>query len=131
MSVFVDTSALLAVLNSGDENHARASRSFRALVGSDEPLVTTSYVLVETVALLRHRFGLGAVRGFQDAVAPMLAVVWVDAELHAEGTAALLTANRRELSLVDCVSFACMRQQGLARAFHFDRHFRDQGFASA
>ncbi len=131
MSVFVDTSALLAVLNSGDENHARASRSFRALVESDEPLVTTSYVLVETVALLQHRFGLGAVRGFQDAVAPMLAVVWVDAELHAEGTAALLTANRRELSLVDCVSFACMRQQGLARAFHFDRHFRDQGFTSA
>ena len=71
------------------------------------------------------------VRGFQDAVAPVLGVVWVDAELHAEGTAALLTANRRELSLVDCVSFACMRRQGLTRAFHFDRHFREQGFASA
>ena len=131
MSVFVDTSALLAVLNSGDENHARASRSFRSLLESAEPLVTTSYVLVETAALLQHRFGLGAVRGFQDAVAPVLAVVWVDAELHAEGTAALLTANRRELSLVDCVSFACMRQQGVTRAFHFDRHFRDQGFVSA
>ena len=127
----MDTSALLAVLNSSDENHARASRSFRSLVESDDTLVTTSYVLVETVALLQHRFGLGAVSGFQDAMAPVLAVVWVDAELHAEGTAALLTANRRELSLVDCVSFACMRGQGLTRAFHFDRHFREQGFASA
>lgn len=131
MSAFVDTSALLAVLHSGDENHARASRRFRALLESDEVLVTTSYVLVETVALLQHRFGLGAVRGFQDAVAPVLEVVWVDAELHAEGTAALLTAARREMSLVDCVSFACMRRQGLNRAFHFDRHFREQGFASA
>jgi len=131
VSVFVDTSALLAVLNSGDENHGRASRTYRALVESDEPLVTTSYVLVETVALLQHRFGLGAVRGFQDAVTPVLAVVWVDAELHAEAAAALLTANRRQLSLVDCVSFACMRRQGLTRAFHFDRHFRDQGFAGA
>ncbi len=131
MSVFVDTSALVAVLHAGDENHARASRSFRALLESDEELVTTSYVLVETVALLQHRFGLAAVRGFQDAVAPVLGVVWVDAELHAEGAAALLTAGRRELSLVDCVSFACMRRQGLTRAFHFDRHFRDQGFASA
>jgi len=46
-------------------------------------------------------------------------------------TAGLLTAGRRELSLVDCVSFACMRRQGLTRAFHFDRHFREQGFASA
>ncbi len=131
MSVFVDTSALLAVLHSGDENHARAGRRFRALLEGDEELVTTCYVLVETLALLQHRFGLGAVRGFQDAVAPVLGVVWVDAELHAEGAAGLLTAGRRELSLVDCVSFACMRRQGLTRAFHFDRHFREQGFASA
>lgn len=131
MSVFVDTSALLAVLHSGDENHARASRSFRALVESGEELVTTSYVLVETLALLQHRFGLAAVRGFQDAVAPVLGVAWVDSELHAEGAAALATAGRRELSLVDCVSFSCMRRRGLVRAFHFDRRFREQGFASA
>jgi predicted nucleic acid-binding protein len=41
VSVFVDTSALLAVVHSGDENHARASRSFRSLLESAEPLVTT------------------------------------------------------------------------------------------
>lgn len=131
MSVFVDTSGLLAVLHSGDEDHARASRRFRALLESGEGLVTTSYVLVETAAVLQHRFGLAAVRGFQDAVAPVMDVAWVDAELHAAATAALLTAGRRDLSLVDCTSFACMRRQGLTRAFHFDRHFRDQGFASA
>jgi hypothetical protein len=44
----------------------------------------------------QHRFGLAAVRGFQDAVAPVIDVVWVDAELHAEGAAALVTAGRFE-----------------------------------
>jgi uncharacterized protein len=127
----VDTSALLAVLHDGDESHARAARTFRALVESKQDLVTTSYVLVETMALLQHRFGLAVVRSFQEDVVPILGIVWVDAELHAEATAALLTAGRRELSLVDCVSFACMRQRGLTRAFHLDRHFREQGFASA
>jgi len=131
VSVFVDTSALLAVLHAGDENHARASRAFRALLESNEDLLTTSYVLVETVALLQHRFGLAAVRGFQDAVAPVIGIVWVDAGLHAEAAAALLTAARRDLSLVDCVSFTCMRRQGMTRAFQYDRHFREQGFASA
>ena len=131
MSVFVDTSAFLAVLHAGDENHRRAARAFRGLIEANEELVSTSYVLVETTALLQHRFGLAAVRGFQDDIAPLVGVVWVGAELHAEATAALLTAGRRELSLVDCVSFACMRRQGLTRAFHFDRHFREQGFASA
>ncbi len=131
MSVFVDTSALLATLNAGDENHARAARSFRGLVEGDEPLVTTSYVLVETTALLQHRFGLAAVRRFEDDLAPVLDVVWVERDLHEEGRAALLTAGRRDLSLVDCVSFACMRRLGVLRAFHFDRHFREQGFSAA
>jgi uncharacterized protein len=131
VSVFVDTSALLAVLHVGDDDHTRGARVFRGLLESNENLVTTNYVLVETTALLQHRFGLAAVRGFQDDVVPVLGVVWVDAEFHAEGTAALATAGRRELSLVDCVSFASMRRQGITRAFHFDRHFREQGFASA
>lgn len=128
MTAFVDTSALLAVLHAGDANHARAARSWRRLVESDERLVTTSYVLVETLALLQHQFGLGAVDDFQNAVVPLLTTVWVDAELHAEGVAGLLTARRRDLSIVDCVSFACMRRQEIARAFHFDRHFVEQGF---
>ena len=128
MTAFVDTSALLAVLHAGDANHTGAARRWRRLVEADERLVTTSYVLVETLALLQRRFGLAAVGDFQDAVAPLLTTVWVDAELHAEGVAGLLTARRRDLSLVDCVSFACMRRQELVRAFHFDRHFTEQGF---
>jgi hypothetical protein len=47
VSVFVDTSALLAVLHAGDENHPRAARTFRELIESKQDLVTTSYVLVE------------------------------------------------------------------------------------
>jgi len=128
VTAFVDTSAVLAVLHAGDANHARAARGWRRLVEADERLVTTSDVLVETLAVLQHRFGLGAVGDFQDAVAPLLTTVWVDAELHAEGVAGLLTARRRGLSLVDCVSFACMRRQEIARAFHFDRHFTEPGF---
>jgi predicted nucleic acid-binding protein len=131
VSTFVDTSALIAVLHAADESHAAAARTFRSLLESKEDLVTTSYVLVETMALLQHRFGLAAARSFHDDVQPVLGVVWVDAELHSEGTTALLIAGRRDLSLVDCVSFTCMRQHGLTKAFHFDRHFKEQGFASA
>ena len=67
---------------------------------------------------------------FHDDVLPVLDVVWVDGELHAEGMAALLTAGKRHLSLVDRVSFSCMRRHGLTRAFQFDRHFKDQGFSA-
>jgi len=131
VSAFVDTSALLAVLHAGDSSHRSAAKAWKALIEAAEDLVATSYVLVETSALLQHRFGLQAARGFQEDIVPVLRVVWVDEDLHREGMAALLTAGRRELSLVDCVSFACMRRLGLERAFHFDRHFKEQGFAFA
>jgi uncharacterized protein len=41
---------------------------------------------------------------------------------------AVLTAHRRHLSLVDCVSFAAMHQFGLSAVFAFDNHFAEQGF---
>ena len=40
----------------------------------------------------------------------------------------MLAAARKKLSLVDCVSFQIMRQQGVRAAFCFDSHFREQGF---
>ena len=128
MSTFVDTSALLAVLDADDAQHARAARAWGELVNGGDDLVTTSYVLVETCALTQARLGLGATRLLDEDIVPVLRITWVDETLHRTAMAALLTAQRRDLSLVDCVSFAVMRRLSIARAFAFDRHFRQQGF---
>ena len=53
MSVFVDTSAVYALLDVGDSNHARAMRPTESLLG--EELATHSYVVVELVSLVRRR----------------------------------------------------------------------------
>jgi uncharacterized protein len=89
--------------------------------------VTTSYVLVETTALLQARSGLEAVRTFHDDVRPLLDTVWVDADLHARGVDALLAADRRSVSLVDWVGFISMRDSGIERALALDDDFADQG----
>jgi predicted nucleic acid-binding protein len=62
VSVFVDTSALYALLVRTDEDHAEAAKAFRGLLEAGRSLVSTNYVLVETTALLQHRIGLAAVR---------------------------------------------------------------------
>jgi predicted nucleic acid-binding protein len=129
VSRFVDTSALLAVLDADDAQHGRARRVWSDLLGGDEILLTTSYVLVETFALAQAGLGLPAIRVLNDDVAPILQVTWVNEGLHRTATTALVTAQRRDLSLVDCVSFEVMRRLGVDRAFAFDRHFRQQGFA--
>lgn len=128
--IFVDTSALLAVLDADDAQHAKASRIWRGLIDADASLFTTSYVLVETYALAQARLGLDATLALDADLMPMLHVVWVDEGLHRAAMTALLTARRRDLSLVDCVSFEAMRRSGATRTFNFDRHFQEQGFAA-
>ena len=129
MTVFVDTSALYAVLDADDDNHAPASAEWRRLLLGSSPLVTTNYVLIETTALLQHRLGLDAVRTFQQDVCGILSVEWIDQAAHTAGVSSLLTAGRRALSFVDCVSFVTMNDLGIRDAFAFDGHFAEQGFA--
>lgn len=128
MALFVDTSALYAALSADDEQHAVARYHWTQLLSGDEELITSNYVLVETIALLGRRLGLQAVRVFQTQFVPALEVRWVDEDLHQRAVASLLIVGARDLSLVDCVSFELMRRLGLDVAFAFDAHFVQQGF---
>ena len=127
-AVFTDTSGLLALLNPEDDNHARAKAAFASLRVRRASLVSTSFVLVETYALLGRRFGLEAIRRFREDFAPLIEVVWVDGPLHEAGLDLLLGRRARRLSLVDAVSFVTMRQRTLEEAFAFDPHFEQEGF---
>ncbi len=128
MSVFVDTSAFLAVLNADDRQHDRARPFWETILQKNEILFTTNYVLLETYALVQNRLGMNAVREFATYAVPLLEIVWVDETLHQRGVSAFLSANRRRLSLVDSISFEVARAFGIDKIFTFDRHFAEQGF---
>ncbi len=129
MRIFIDTSAFYALLDRDDENHRKGKRAWIDILEAGHTLMTNNYILVETFALLQSRLGLDAVRGFQEDVVPLVHVEFITSELHRSGIAALLSASRRRLSLVDCVSFEVMRYSGIKTAFTFDSHFKEQGFS--
>ena len=128
MRAFIDTSAFYALLDRDDENHRRAKDAWTILLKNGNTLITSNYVLVEAFALIQHRLGIEAVRGFQNDILPLVNLEFVDPELHRSGVSALLSASRRNLSLVDCVSFEMMRTLETRTAFAFDPHFKEQGF---
>lgn len=128
MSVFADTSALYAFLVRTETSHDAVARSVATVVGDGRTLRTTSYVLVETTALLQHRIGLAAVRDLQAKVVPLLSIAWVGPELHDRAIRRLFREDRRSLSLVDCASFELMADEGIRDALALDRHFSEAGF---
>ena len=128
MTVFVDSSALYAVLDADDVRHDAAADTLRGLVAAHEALVTNNYVVVETAALAQHRLGRNGVRTLLQDLVAALEVVWVDEGTHASCVAALLAAPGARISLVDYTCFDVMRQRHVERAFAFDRDFARAGF---
>jgi predicted nucleic acid-binding protein len=128
MMVFVDTSALYAFIDVRSAAHRGVLSAWHAALAQDDTFVSSSYVVVETAALLQRRLGIQAVRDLHDHIAPALDIVWVDEEMHRAAMRTLLDTGRRDLSLVDCVSFAVMRRLSIGRAFTLDRHFQERGF---
>ena len=129
MNVFIDTSALVALLDADEARHGEAGLIWKDLLGRGASVVTTNYVLVETYALTQRRLGSAAVRVLTDDLLPVIEVEWIGRDLHERAVSALIAANRRDLSLVDAVSFEVMRGRGLAQAFAFDQHFEEAGFS--
>ena len=128
MNIFIDTSAIFAVLDKKDGNHATAARIWQRIITAGDVILCHNYILVEVSALLQHRLGLEAVRTFEEDIVPLLNVLWIDEQTHRSAISALLAASRRALSLVDCASFEVMRASGIKTAFVFDDDFKAQGF---
>ena len=128
MSIFIDTSGFIAVLDMDDASHTGAAKTWMDILTSAETLVTTNYVLVETCALVQNRLGMTAIKVFQEDIVPVLRIEWIDKAVHHAAMRIMLAAVSKKLSLVDCVSFETMRLLGVTTAFTLDKHFKEQGF---
>ena len=130
--VFVDTSALYAVLDADDLNHQAAGAAWQLLLdgleSDDLEAVTHESVIVEIAALAQRRLGMEAVRVLVDDFVPLFSTVWIDQGLHDRAAAAMLAAGLRSVSLVDWTSFEVMRQRAVELAFAFDEDFQQRGF---
>lgn len=129
--IFADTSGLYALLDKIDRNHDTANRLWRSFAQRNETILTSSYVLVESHALIQARLGMAALLDFYNRTVPLLSIRWIDKGTHEDALKTLIKLNRRKVSLVDCTSFVLMQQNNVQEAFAFDPHFAEQGFEQA
>lgn len=127
MMIFVDTSALYALMDADDRNHPQARSAWADWLDQPVQFLTSNYVLLESLALIQHRLGIQAARQFEEELTPVLTVHWVDADLHTIALKMMLAIGQRDLSLVDCSNIELMRQLGHRTIFAFDRHYPEHG----
>ena len=127
--MFVDTSFLVALLDEDDPMYADALRLWKRVELERLSVLTSNYVVLEACAVLQRRLGVPAMRALVRQILEPVAVEWVTRDDHERAVDALLVADRRSLSLVDCVSFEVIRRLGIRECLAFDRHFAEQGLS--
>lgn len=124
--IFVDTGAWYASLVPTDPAHATA---VKWLAANHSPLLTTDYVIDETLTLLRVRgerkraLLLGA-RFFRHGLAEIHKITAADLTLAWH---AFEQFDDKNWSFTDCTSKVVMERLGVTVAFAFDHHFHQFG----
>ena len=127
MSVYVDTSAVIAVMDAADLRNPQATRTWADLLSKQEELVISSYAVAETVTVLQRRFDMNGVRIFIEDILPLMKVDWVGADTHsAASTILLASSSKTGPSLADCSGFEIIQRHGITDVFAYDKHFENR-----
>ena len=125
--VLIDTSAFYALRSATDLFHNRASVAYERLLDREQELWTTSYTLVETVALLHRRLGFEVVSEFSDwRHRSDVQVLCIDSRMHVEAWDRFIAERGRGLSFVDWTTTVASRAMS-APVFTFDAGFASEG----
>ncbi len=124
--IFVDTSAWYAASSVRDVNHQEANR---LLMSVRERLVTSDYVVDETLTLFRSRgenqhaltFGAEVIDGSFAEIIP------IDEPDFAAAWEVFQRFKDKQWSFTDCTSRVVMERLSIGRALAFDDHFRQFG----
>jgi predicted nucleic acid-binding protein len=119
---FVDSSAIVALVDTNDRTHEAAVGAYRELVDQGYRLFTTNHVIAEVVDLLSAGIGPDVARRWlRDHRLP----VYHADEQDEHRAKALVISSRspQGLSLVDAISLVVMERFGVADAFAVDPGF--------
>ena len=132
-TVFLDSSFFKALIDPKDDFSQPAGKIWLELRDEGKNLVTSNFIIDETLTLLRSKCNLETalkLRGLLVEYSHIIKIMRVAAA--DEGMAwQWFVKDWSKLSFTDCVSFALMKRLGIKRAAAFDEHFKRAGFKLA
>ncbi len=128
--IFVDSSAWIAIFDPKDQHHPEALTALRAVADGHLRLLTSDYVLSETVTRLRMSASHGiALRAWEALEGGWMATLLeIEPGCRKRALVRFRKCHDQRFSLTDCTSFTLMDELGLIEALTFDADFRRAGF---
>lgn len=124
--IFVDTGAWFASIVGSDSDHGAAARW---LGQNTEPLLTTDYVVDETLTLLMMRGEITRARmmGEQFFNGTLATLYYLSEADIAQAWETFRRFTDKRWSFTDCASKIVIEKLNLTHAFAFDHHFQQFG----
>jgi len=130
LKLFVDTGAFVAIKDRADSHHLAAVSFNRASIEQKRQFVTTTYVVDETLTLLKIRANhrIAVQFGEEIRASRLLRILHVTPEILEEAWKIFVKADDQPFSFTDCVNFSVMLREKISSVFAFDGHFEKYGF---
>ena len=128
--LFVDTSGWMSLADENDPIHRDCMLVRDKWLEQGGILVTSDYVMDETLTLIRMRIGIDAAERWWEQVgeSPRVRWEWINTERAEKARAWLFKWRDKSFSFTDCTSFTIMRELHIRKVLTGDRHFREAGF---
>lgn len=129
-ALFVDTAGWMACADASDSAHEACRAARDKALRAGQTLVTTDYVVDETLTLIRVRLGLAAAETWWRQVEGSQRVRWerIDPSRFDRALELFFQQRDKGYSFTDCTSFALMGELKLTSALTTDKHFKQMGF---
>ena len=129
-AVFVDTGGWMACADRSDPAHLACAAARDATLEAGRILITTDFVVDETLTLIRFRLGLAAATAWWQQIDGSARLRWerVENDRFERARNLFFQYRDKDLSFTDCTSFTVMRELRLTTVITTDGHFRQVGF---
>ena len=120
----------MACADAADPAHATCRAARDRALESGQALVTSDFVVDETLTLLRVRLGLPAAEMWWQQIDGSSRLRWerIDSDRFEKARQLFFRHRDKDYSFTDCTSFVIMREARLTHALTTDGHFRQAGF---
>ena len=128
--LFVDTAGWMSMADKNDKLNKECIRTRDKWLEKGNLLVTTDYVIDETLTLIRMRIGIDGADKWWSQVSgsPRLKVEWIHFERFEKACRYFFKWRDKSFSFTDCTSFVVMKELKLKRALTGDKHFIEAEF---